>query len=77
MMTQDQKSKSETKTPRLMEAMHDEAPSNIVDHPFQPKAEWWSLCGFIKPDGRRCNLAESAHAETTLPFGYIGDDSDD
>jgi hypothetical protein len=37
---------------------HDEAPSVIVDHPFDPKAEWWSLC-------KVCNLARAAHFSST------------
>lgn len=42
--------------------MHDApdgAVSIIVDHPFVPKTEWWSLCA-------QCNLSEAAHRETTL-----------
>jgi hypothetical protein len=30
------------------------AASIITDHPFEPRAEWWSLC-------KRCGLAKSAH----------------
>lgn len=53
------------------EVAHDETPSNINDHPFEPKGEWWSLC-------RHCNFAESAHSETSLrPIKYVGDDEDD
>lgn len=52
---------------RPKEVQHDEAPSGVTDHPFEPKAEWWTLC-------KRCNLAESAHAETTIRIRYIGDD---
>lgn len=58
MMTQDKK--PETETPRLMEVMHDETPSQITDHPFESRGEWWDLC-------KHCRLAESAHAETTNP----------
>lgn len=55
---------------RPKEILHDQSPSVITDHPFVPKAEWWTLC-------RDCNLAESAHAETTLkPFGYLSDDEE-
>lgn len=52
---------------RPKEVMHDEAPSVISDHPFEPKGEWWSLC-------RHCNLAESAHKETILEIRYYSDD---
>lgn len=38
---------------------HDEAPSNIVDHAFEPSGAWWSLC-------KHCNLAQAAHLETTI-----------
>lgn len=50
------------------EVMHDEAPSVIIDHPFTPKGEWWSLCGY-----KGCNLAESAHSRTTI-LRYYSDD---
>ena len=46
--------------------------SSITDHPFKPRDEWWSLCGHVvkpletTPSVRYCNLAESAHAATTL-----------
>lgn len=43
---------------RPKEKQHDEAPSVIVDHAFEPKGEWWSLC-------KHCNRAESAHSDTT------------
>lgn len=66
-------SKEEAKAPQPKVVGHDEAPSNIVDHPFEPKGEWWSLCGFRKDDGDLCNLAESAHKETTVRFEYVGD----
>jgi hypothetical protein len=53
---------------RPKEVMHDETPSIISDHPFEPKGEWWSLC-------KHCNLAESAHKETNLGrFRYYSDD---
>lgn len=52
---------------RPKEVMHDETPSVISDHPFEPKDEWWSLC-------KHCNLAESAHKETTLKIRYYSDD---
>jgi hypothetical protein len=44
---------------RPKEVAHDETPSIIIDHQFVPRGEWWSLC-------KQCNLAESAHKETTL-----------
>jgi hypothetical protein len=37
---------------------HDEAPSVIVDHPYTPRGEWWSLC-------RICGLAQAAHNSST------------
>lgn len=58
------------KSNRPKEIVHDEAPSGVTDHAFEPKAEWWTLC-------KHCNLAESAHAETTRLFHYVGDDLDD
>lgn len=66
MMTQDVTQK------RPKEIQHDETPSGVTDHPFQPKAEWYTLCGFPN-----CNLAESAHAETTVKFRYFSDDTPD
>lgn len=57
-------------TSRPKEVTHDETPSIITDHPFEPRKEWWSLC-------RHCSLAESAHRETTLErFHYYSDDDD-
>ena len=62
------------KTERPKEVQHDETPSGITDHPFEPKGLWFTLC-------KHCNLAESAHAETTLnrppirkPIHYINAD---
>jgi hypothetical protein len=56
---------------RPKEAAHDESPSIIDDHPFEPKGEWWTLC-------KHCNLAESAHKETTQhSFSYYSDDEDE
>lgn len=52
---------------RPKEVLHDESPSGITDHSFVPKDEWWSLCDI-------CNLAQSAHADTTVPFRYVSDD---
>jgi 5-methylcytosine-specific restriction endonuclease McrA len=54
------------KTVRPKEIPHDETPSDIVSHPFEPKAQWWTLC-------KHCNHAESAHKETTLRFHYLDD----
>ncbi|HVI77815.1 MAG TPA: hypothetical protein VM715_06560 [Candidatus Acidoferrum sp.] len=57
--------------PKPKEVAHDEAPSVIIDHAFEPRAEWWTLC-------RHCHLAESAHKETTLPpYRYHSDDMPD
>lgn len=53
---------------RPQPAAHDESPSVITSHPFEPKGEWWTLC-------KHCNLAESAHKETeNPPFRYVSDD---
>lgn len=52
---------------RPKEVQYDEAPSIIKDHPFESRGEWWDLC-------KHCHLAESAHAETTLSYHYVGDD---
>lgn len=38
---------------------HDEAPSVIVDHPFEPRGAWWSLC-------KHCGLAQAAHSASTI-----------
>jgi hypothetical protein len=54
---------------RAAEVVHDETPSVVNDHPFEPKAEWWSMC-------KHCNLAESAHKETSI-LHYVGDEDDD
>lgn len=70
-------SPEDKKASRPKEVGHDETPSGITDHPFEPKGEWWSLCGFRKDNGRFCNLAESAHQETTLKFEYVGDTLED
>jgi uncharacterized Zn-finger protein len=50
----------DTNLPQPKEIVHDETPSIIADHPFQPKSGWWSLCKYPG-----CNLAQSAHKETT------------
>lgn len=56
---------------RPKEVAHDESPSIIFDHAFEPKGVWWTLC-------KHCNLAESAHRETTLPaFHYVSDDMEE
>lgn len=57
-----------TKHRRPRQVAHDETPSQIVDHKFSPKGEWYSLC-------RHCNLSEAAHAESELH--YYGDDNPD
>lgn len=60
---------------------HDESPAIISDHPFVPRAQWWSLC-------RDCGFAMASHAETTInprdhmapravAIEYLGDDDDD
>lgn len=33
--------------------------SLIEDHPYEPRAEWWSLC-------KHCGLAQAAHASSTI-----------
>lgn len=53
---------------RPKEVAHDETPSGVTDHPFEPKGEWWTLC-------KHCNKAESAHAETAMVH-YLGDVDD-
>lgn len=59
---------------RPKEVAHDETPSNITSHPFEPRGEWYTLC-------KVCSLAEAAHAETTLTgrehIGYYSDDDPD
>jgi hypothetical protein len=61
----------EVRAERPKEVQHDESPSGITDHPFTPKGLWYTLCS-------RCNLAESAHAETTnehpIRISYVADD---
>lgn len=57
---------SKTKKPK--DVAHDETPSNIVDHPFEPRGEWYTLC-------KHCGLAESAHLHTTLRFRYYAEDA--
>jgi hypothetical protein len=51
------------------EIAHDETPSIITDHPFDPKGEWWSLC-----QHKGCNLARSAHKEVKTQIRYYSDD---
>jgi hypothetical protein len=62
------------KTERPKEVQHDESPSGITDHPFEPKGAWFTLC-------KHCNLAESAHAETThehpIHVYHVSEDMDD
>lgn len=60
---------AEQKPKRPEPVAHDETPSIVSTHAFEPKGEWWSLC-------KHCNLAESAHKETTSPpFRYVSDDA--
>lgn len=47
-----------TKPKRVRPIQHDETPSGVTNHAFEPKGAWYTLC-------KHCNLAESAHAETT------------
>lgn len=57
------------KPSRPKEVFHDQAPSQVIDHPFEPRGEWYTLC-------KHCRLAESAHKETTLlPLRYYSDDN--
>lgn len=53
---------------------HDDAPSGIDDHPFEPRGEWYTLCV-------HCGLAQAAHTETVVDpreyIGYYSDDNDD
>lgn len=63
----------EVKRPK--EVHHDETPSGVTDHPFEPKGMWYTLC-------LHCNLAESAHADTTINtrnilIRYYSDDNPD
>ena len=64
----------ETKAERPKEVQHDETPSGVTDHAFTPKGMWYTLCS-------RCNLAESAHRETTVNhrvlIAYYSDDNPD
>lgn len=59
-----------TPNKRPKKVAHDDTPSGITDHAFEPKAEWWTLC-------KHCNLAASAHAETVaeMRFYYYSDDN--
>ena len=67
-------SHTDAKAGRPKEVQHDETPSGVTDHAFEPKGLWYTLCS-------RCNLAESAHAETTVNHGvlisYYSDDNPD
>jgi hypothetical protein len=59
---------------RPKESLHDETPSQVVDHAFEPRGEWYTLC-------KHCRLSEAAHAETTLTgrehIHYYSDDNPD
>lgn len=67
---------SNAKAERPTTVQHDETPSGITDHAFEPKGLWYTLCV-------HCNFAESAHAETTLhrpgrmKIRYYSDDNPD
>lgn len=64
-----------TEPMKKKEGIRNTTSSAINDHAFIPKGEWYTLCGHPKSDGKICNLAESAHTETTLkPFYYVGND---
>lgn len=39
--------------------VHDEAPPEVGDHPFEPRDKWWSLC-------KHCGLAQAAHSSSTI-----------
>lgn len=75
MMTDEEVKKPEVEVvkPKPQEVMHDEAPSGITDHAFEPRREWYTLC-------KHCGYAEAAHAETTINardhIGYYSDDDD-
>ena len=59
---------------RPQPVQHDETPSQITDHAFEPKGKWFTLCKF-------CNLSEAAHMRTTLTgrehIHYYSDDNPD
>lgn len=67
---------------------YDEAPAEIEDHAFVPRAQWWTKC-------KICGLAQAAHNKTTVDqlaeiradharqeerrttrIGYVGDSDD-
>lgn len=52
--------------------LHDETPSQITDHAFEPRGEWYTLC-------KHCSLSEAAHVHTTLTgrehIHYYSDDN--
>jgi hypothetical protein len=51
---------------KFLGLLADTAPAIIIDHAFEPRHEWWSLC-------EHCGLAMAAHQETTIdPADYIG-----
>lgn len=48
----------------------------ITDHPFRSKTEEpWGLCRYLYhnglKNGKRCNLAESAHADTVAKYKTV------
>lgn len=62
------------KKPKRKQVLHDETPSQVTDHAFEPRGEWYTLCKY-------CRLSEAAHQETTLTgrehIHYYSDDNDD
>lgn len=48
-----------TEPRRPIEVAHDEAPSKIDDHAFEPRGAWYTLC-------KHCTLAMAAHDRTTV-----------
>ena len=72
MTDQMQKEPQEAKPFRPRPVLYDETPSQITDHAFEPRGEWYTLCKF-------CNLSEAAHMRTTLTsrehIHYYSDDN--
>jgi len=61
----------ETKAARPKEVLHDTTPSQITDHAFEPRGEWWTLC-------KHCPLARAAHRDPGRdPIRYYSDDNPD
>jgi hypothetical protein len=75
MTGQIQKEPQEVRSVRPKPVLYDETPSQIVDHAFEPRGEWYTLC-------KHCNLSEAAHMRTTLTgrehiIHYYSDDNPD